>query len=298
MSLLILLLDLTSLGLVVAACVHARHLVRIAPKPWLRRSWTAMACLLVAVLALGGYTAVCRFISGATDGTVPIDALVNFIGGALIFGAVLLSRLTADDVLKVADLETAAFTDTLTGLPNRRSFDATFPRLIEIATRRRQPLSLLMLDIDHFKRVNDAHGHEWGDEVLRHLGTELAACKRKEDSAFRIGGEEFAVIAPRTGLGKAQAVAERLRAAVEQSALERGGRRTAITISLGVAQMRPGDDILSLSARADGALYRAKRSGRNRVCVERLGEPSVSSPDAAPDAFPDARPDADAASGP
>ena len=278
MSLLVFLIDLASLGLVTAACFNATRLARIAPKTWLKRAWTVMAVLLAAILALGAYAAVHRYLTGVTSGTVRIDALVNFIGAALIFGAVLLSRLTADDVLKVADLETAAFTDTLTGLPNRRSFDAALPQQIEIARRRGQPLALLSLDIDHFKWVNDEHGHEWGDEVLRHLGGLLATQKRREDVAFRIGGEEFAIVAPRTGIGKAQAVAERLRAAIEASVLERGGRRTAITVSLGVAEMRPGDDILTLPARADGALYRAKRSGRNRVCVERLSEPETPQP--------------------
>lgn len=273
MSLLILLVDVVSLGLVTAACFHAAHLVRIAPKPWLKRAWTTMAGLLCAVLPLGAYATLHRYEAGLVGAGIWIDAVVNLIGGALICGAVRLSRLTADDVLKVAELETAAYTDKLTGLPNRRSFDAALPEQIALAARRDQPLTLLMLDIDHFKWVNDEHGHEWGDEVLRHLGGLLATHKRRDDMAFRVGGEEFAVIAPRTDAGRGHALAERLRRAIETSALERGGHRTTITVSFGVAVLRAGDDMLSLCARADGALYRAKRSGRNCVCVERLSEP-------------------------
>lgn len=268
MSFVVLLIDLIALGLVTVASFHAIYLASIAPKARLRRAWFAMAGLLIVVLGLGTYAAVDRFLSEVFDASVMIDAIVNVLGAAVIFAAILLSRLTADDVLKVAELERAAYTDNLTGLPNRRSFDGAFPAQIEIARRRSQPLALIMLDIDRFKRVNDENGHEWGDRVLAHLGKLLATHKRKGDTVFRIGGEEFAILAPHTEVAQGQATAERLRLVIESSPLASDTRRTAITVSFGVATLRCEDDGPSLVNRADEALYLAKRTGRNRVCTE------------------------------
>lgn len=268
MSFVILLSDLIALSLVSAASFHAIYLARIAPKIRLRHAWFAMAGLLILVLGLGAYTTVDRLLYHAVDAVVIIDASINLLGAAIIFAAILLSRLTADDVLKVAELEQAAYSDELTGLPNRRSFDGAFPAQIEIARRRSQPLALIMLDIDRFKRVNDENGHEWGDRVLTHLGQLLATHKRKSDTVFRIGGEEFAILAPHTKVAQGRATAERLRQVIENSPLASDTRQTAITVSFGVATLRCEDDGPSLVNRADEALYLAKRTGRNRVCTE------------------------------
>lgn len=268
MSFVILFSDLIALGLVSVASFHAVYLARIAPKVRLRRAWLAMVGLLIVVLGLGTYSTVHRLLSHVVDAAVIVDATVNLLGAAIIFAAILLSRLTADDVLKVAELERAAYTDKLTGLPNRRSFDGAFPDQVEIARRRNQPLVLIMLDIDRFKRVNDENGHEWGDRVLAHLGKLLAAHKRKGDTVFRIGGEEFAILAPHTQVAQGRATAERLRLVIESSPLASDNRQTAITVSFGVAALRCEDDGPSLVNRADEALYLAKRTGRNRVCTE------------------------------
>jgi len=268
MRLAVLLIDLLSLGLVAVASFQSAHLAGIAPKIPLRRAWFGMAVLLLAVLALGSYAAVTRFLSGMASGSFVVDAIVNLLGATIIFAGFLLTRLTADDVLRMAELERAAYTDKLTGLPNRRSFDSALPAQIEIARRRSEQFVLIMLDIDRFKRVNDENGHEWGDKVLAHLGRLLATHKRKRDTAYRIGGEEFAILAPQTGIGQGRAAAERLRRVVETSPLTGSRHSTTITISVGVALLHADDDGSSLANRADEALYRAKRAGRNRVCTE------------------------------
>ncbi|MFT0862374.1 GGDEF domain-containing protein [Ancylobacter sp. G4_0304] len=268
METIILLFRSLALVLVGGAVHHVRYLARIALRPHLRLAWTAMALVLLVVLVLGAYLTVERYLAMEHNSTALVETIVNLLGAVFIFAVALVSRLTAEDVLRNAELEIAAFTDMLTGLPNRRRFDTLLPSRIELARRRKQALTMVMLDIDHFKNVNDHFGHEWGDEVLRHLGRMLDVHKREEDIAFRIGGEEFVVVAPHTPLEQAGALAERLRVTIEHTPLEKKGRRIAITVSLGVAQLRPEDDLAILLARADEALYRAKHHGRNRVCLE------------------------------
>lgn len=158
-----------------------------------------------------------------------------------------------------------AMTDPLTGLANRRRILLAGEQAVQAATAAR-PLSLVSLDLDHFKRVNDAHGHPLGDRVLEAVATTLASAMRREDRLGRIGGEEFLALLPATPLADARVIAERLRAAV--SALELGALAPglAVRLSAGVAQWRPTDrDLQGLMRRADAALYRAKQAGRDRV---------------------------------
>ena len=156
--------------------------------------------------------------------------------------------------------------DHLTGLANRRAFyDAAE---IELKRWRRQPrpMSVLMIDADHFKRINDSHGHPAGDAVLRHLAACLSATFRAMDVVARVGGEEFAVLLPGSGLDGAEAVAQRVCERLREQSVRVDGIVVACTVSIGVATMEPGiDDINALLQRADSALYAAKAAGRNRV---------------------------------
>ena len=185
---------------------------------------------------------------------------------------VLLMRTVADQVAVAvnharlfAEMQQQALSDGLTACPNRRSFEMQLERDLHMATRMRQPLSLIMLDIDHFKRVNDTHGHAAGDIALRMIADAVRQELRGVDTAARYGGEEFAVILPQAGVEGALKVAHRLRACVE--ALEIAGVGQ-ITASFGVATfpLHAGSRDLLVTT-ADRALYEAKRLGRNRVCI-------------------------------
>jgi two-component system, cell cycle response regulator len=160
-----------------------------------------------------------------------------------------------------------AITDALTGLHNRRYMETHIAGLVEQALSRGQPLAVLVLDIDHFKLVNDTHGHDAGDEVLREFALRVRKAIRGIDLACRYGGEEFVVVMPETDLAAATAVAERLRRRIasEPFPIQRGAQGIDVTISIGIAVLGGNDDAASVIKRADQALYRAKRNGRNRV---------------------------------
>jgi len=214
------------------------------------------------VRALPGATNVVVVPLVAEGGTVGTLA-VEWGGGTLTrvsAGTVaLLGQLAAHAALH-AEVERLARTDTLTGLPNRRVFQETLARELAVAGRRGTSCGLVVLDVDHFKAVNDTHGHQAGDDVLRRIGRVLVDTCRGTDVPARFGGEEFAVVVPDCTPADARAVAERVRAAVAASPAA-----VAVTVSAGVATF-PADaaDPTGLVAAADAALYRAKRLGRNR----------------------------------
>jgi diguanylate cyclase (GGDEF)-like protein len=166
----------------------------------------------------------------------------------------------------------AALREPLTGLYNRRHFQERFAAEVAVAHRHSRPLSLLMIDVDHFKRVNDRYGHLAGDEVLKTVARALAQGIRIEDILARFGGEEFVVLAREAAAPEAMAVAERLRQLVEvaQTRWESGHDvpvGIGVTVSVGVAQLAPGETERDLFENADNACYRAKKSGRNRVVM-------------------------------
>jgi two-component system cell cycle response regulator len=159
-----------------------------------------------------------------------------------------------------------AITDALTGLHNRRYMETHIGTLVEQAVVRGKPLTVLVLDIDYFKSINDTHGHDAGDEVLREFALRMRKSIRGIDLACRYGGEEF-VVMPETDVGVATMVAERLRRRIasEPFAIQRGARAVQVTISIGIAGVTEGESAASATKRADQPLYRAKRDGRNRV---------------------------------
>ena len=168
--------------------------------------------------------------------------------------------------MAVERLQDLATKDPLTGLANRRHFFEQGERELKDAQRQARPLSLLMIDADEFKRINDAYGHPVGDEVLRRVGSTLREVVRTADLAARYGGEEFVVVLPSTAAAGAMVLAERIRVAVRECALAVGEATVKWTVSIGVAEARPGDPgIDAVIARADAALYAAKAAGRDRT---------------------------------
>ena len=183
---------------------------------------------------------------------------------------VVVSRDITEQKRLEADLREMAATDMLTGLPNRRHFLAQLEQeKARVSRAEEKCAAVLMIDIDHFKQVNDSFGHATGDQVLRHLATLMREGLRKIDTVGRLGGEEFAVILPGADAPAAEIFAERLRTQVAETPAQHENRSIPLTISIGVTEIKPGDDSADDAlTRADRALYRAKECGRNRVTVE------------------------------
>ncbi|WP_369602682.1 GGDEF domain-containing protein [Hahella sp. SMD15-11] len=169
------------------------------------------------------------------------------------------------NTLLYQDAVNAAMTDALTGAGNKRAFDYNLHREVALARRHRTELSLIMFDVDWFKRINDTYGHAAGDEVLREMSELVRDNLRQTDQLFRFGGEEFVVLLGKTNLPQARLVAERIRTAVANYTFLKGKEDIRTSISAGITHLQAGDTRDTLIRRADDALYEAKRSGRNRV---------------------------------
>jgi diguanylate cyclase (GGDEF)-like protein len=171
-----------------------------------------------------------------------------------------------DNARLFAEVQQLASTDGLTGLFNRRHFFELARREFAVADRQRVPLGAIMLDIDHFKQINDRYGHAAGDAVIAAVGRRLVHTARRADLVGRYGGEEFVIL--QTGDADLAAFAERLRRAVADAPIDTPAGPLSVTASAGVAVRTPGDaDPSALLSRADRALYRAKKAGRNRVAI-------------------------------
>jgi len=168
-------------------------------------------------------------------------------------------KLMEEELLRQANA------DYLTGVYNRRFFMESAEQELARCLRYGQPLSLLMLDADHFKQINDHHGHHAGDEALKQLAGTCLAQLRQVDILGRIGGEEFAILLPATAIAQACQVAERIRQAIAALQLASNQGNYGMTISIGISSYQAGDELNSLLKRADAALYQAKEAGRNRV---------------------------------
>jgi diguanylate cyclase (GGDEF)-like protein len=166
------------------------------------------------------------------------------------------------------ELRRRAMTDDLTGLANRRELMASLERATASALRNDRPLALAIIDIDHFKNVNDTHGHPAGDAVIRKIALTATEVMRAQDTVGRLGGEEFAVVLPDCSAQDALAACERLRVAIRETDLElETGHRMFVTLSVGIAVLGQGDHAADMIARADAALYNAKHGGRDRVLL-------------------------------
>jgi diguanylate cyclase len=171
-----------------------------------------------------------------------------------------------------------ALTDPLTGIPNRKLFESRLREAARNAIETGEALSLLMLDIDHFKRFNDTYGHQLGDQVLRLVAKTLADGVKGRDTPARFGGEEFVIVLPQTRLENAVTLGEQIRRTMARHKVVRkdsGEEYGVIALSVGASVYRPGEDLAELIRRADAALYHAKHTGRNRVVAEDDVPPEV-----------------------
>ena len=192
-------------------------------------------------------------------GMIHVESMVYFIGSTLFLVALLKEQSEIGH-------KSASLTDPLTGLPNRRAFFYTGDRILERCRRSKSPCSVIAIDFDRFKAVNDTYGHAIGDRVLQIFAALVSQQLRPTDVVGRLGGEEFAVVLPHTHLREAAEIADRLRRAFREAALNVDGREIGATLSGGVA-IAFGDEqtVAEVLVRADAALYRAKLNGRDRV---------------------------------
>ncbi|MCF0015565.1 diguanylate cyclase [Pseudomonas stutzeri] len=198
--------------------------------------------------------------AGVISLALSVVALLIFLLSSRYFQSIARLRLAHGQLAQLAN------TDVLTGVSSRRAFLAGLEAELARARRHNESLSLLMLDIDHFKRVNGVHGHPIGDAVLKQFSETCAGMLRAHDLFGRLGGEEFAIVLPHTDTEGARCVAEKIRTAVAQTPMPTAAGDITVTVSIGLAQMEglPGE-VDQLMARADQALYEAKRGGRNQV---------------------------------
>lgn len=197
------------------------------------------------------------------------DAVLTAIAGISQANDALTSKLAkAEEQIQaqaqqIRTHESEARTDSLTALSNRRAFDDELNRRHAEWVRNETPFALLILDVDHFKSFNDTHGHQAGDEVLRHVGRAITECAREMDLPCRYGGEEFAIIMPATEAESGGVLAERVRSQIESMNVAFEGKQLRVTTSLGLAGVMAGDEATDLVKRADEALYASKDAGRN-----------------------------------
>lgn len=256
-------------SLLIAALFPVRRLIVLLPSKQMRRKWYLLTGLiLVFIVSYLGYTAAFwNLHDNWNDLIVPV---VFFSGACFVWSVSTFSQETAVEMLRVAREN---ITDPLTGVNNRRYLDRRLEEEVTRARRYALPFSILLIDIDHFKLINDTYGHQVGDQVLVSYARLLKDTSRKTDVVARYGGEEFLIIAPSTPGEEAVRLAERIRheAEIRQFAVrgkEGQQERIHITVSIGVANL--GDEIDSLEKLmqcADQALYRAKNEGRNRVLL-------------------------------
>lgn len=256
----------------ISSLVPIKKLILGLPYGQLQRKWKILSLLIFFFIF--SYIIFCLnlwLIRNVLNPLSFIVALMLLGGGIFVYLVGQLALKTMSDIRKIAVLQHESITDSLTGLRNRRYFDQRLSEEIAQSKRYRLPLSLLLVDVDHFKRVNDTYGHQMGDEVLKNLSKVIVDMVRDSDIVARYGGEEIAIITPKTDKTEAVLLAERLRTIVQKSPLASIDARqevVEITISIGVSTLHlVSMDKSAFVEEADKALYEAKKLGRNRVQI-------------------------------
>lgn len=245
-----------------------------------------VALLMVFVAGTVAFQLVLSFGKFSHDGQLDAAAHDLTMIGITMLGFAFVGMYVAETKRRLHE-ETRL--DSLTGLHNRRAFEEMIQREVQLASRDNTPLTLLMMDLDHFKQLNDTWGHALGDRALRTFGGVLLTVTGTHDAVARLGGEEFAILLPGRSARSALSLAERLRATVEGLRLSEGEELVHFTVSIGLSSLKPGEaGFEPMLRRADRALYKVKRSGRNRVLLadSEASVPSIPPTRAVPDLQP------------
>jgi len=265
-------LVITGALILMGAMLPIRRLITQLPAGHVRLNWYTLTALIIFFIV--GYSSYAlAFWKHHTYWADLIVPCVFFFGAIFVWLAAALSLQTAVDIRRMTILEHENITDPLVGIYNRRYLDRRLEEEFARAKRYDSPLSVLLIDVDHFKRINDVHGHHIGDLALYELGKLILQSIRETDIVARYGGDEIVIIAPNTTTHLAEVLAERLRQNVENQNLALKGesdksKDVHLTVSIGIADLtQEAKDSRALMLNADQMLYHAKKEGRNRVVI-------------------------------
>lgn len=263
---------LLGVGFLVRSLNPIKRLILELPQGRLARRWKTLSLLILSFLIaylVFAYDIVIH--QKPYSMTFFLITIVLFLGGIFVFLVGQLALHTISTIKHLSVLEQESITDGLTGLKNRRYFDQRIAEEVALSKRYKLPLSLILIDVDHFKKINDMYGHTVGDSVLKRLAALVSELVRDSDVVARYGGEEIVIITPNTTKQAAALLAERLRSVIEQTTVATVGATQEIvqvTISLGVCSLSHViTDKVALLEETDQALYSAKKFGRNKVVV-------------------------------
>ncbi|MGX7705502.1 GGDEF domain-containing protein [Methylobacterium sp. Gmos1] len=259
---------LTIIGVIalVSAFAPIARMMPLIGSGRMRQGWMGLSALIVAfVVGYASFLWLCA--ATEVDGIHLVVSMILAAGGVFVLVVAHLSYATAFDIRRLAALERDVILDPLTGIFNRRYLDARLVEEVARSQRSGSSLSAVMIDIDHFKSINDRFGHQIGDVVIRKTAELVVRTCRTDDTVVRYGGEELMILAPGIAAREAEVLAESIRTAIARLPSLVDGHAVPVTVSAGVATWNPGEVAASLVQRADNALYRAKRQGRNRVCL-------------------------------
>lgn len=263
-------LDILGIIILLLSLYPIRKLVLELPPGSLKKRWKILVWMVFFFIGSYIYIAL-QYRLKSNLYSEEVICLLLFFGSLFVYLVSTLSLKTTMDIKRIYTLEIENITDPLMDISNRRHLEEKLHQEFSQSVRYNHPFSVLMLDIDHFKNVNDTYGHDVGDIVLRNLGKLIKNFIRESDSVARYGGEEIVIILPLTDGQHAASMAERLRYEIEQYVMvpadsEKGIAEIRITASIGIAEYTPGLlNVDELVKRADKAMYRAKEEGRNKI---------------------------------
>ena len=241
------------------------RIVKTLPDGSLQKQWKILGILVV--LFMSGYIAYA--IEAWFYNPSHLVPSIFFCGGLFVYLVANLSEKTANDRRKIATLTQESITDSLMGIYNRRHFERCFHNEVDLCSQMPEHIfSLLLIDVDHFKKINDTYGHQRGDEILQSIASRVLGVARKSDIVARFGGEELSIIAPDCDVNESMQLANRIQEAINIAPMPTSMPKQIplnVHVSIGVATWQPNQSTCSLLSKADLALYRAKELGRNRI---------------------------------